>query len=85
MPHQTVNIHAAKSGLSRLIKRAEKGEYITIARDGLPVAQLAPVPKSERSRLSPDDPLLNLEAFSVAGPGGKMSNTDIDNLLYGRA
>jgi prevent-host-death family protein len=85
MPITTINIHAAKSSLSRLVKRAEKGECITIARAGRPVAQLGPAPQRERLRLSPDDPLLNLESFAVEGPGGKISNADIDRLLYGRA
>ena len=73
----TVNIHAAKSGLSRLVKRAEQGEWITIARAGRPVARLGPAAQRERLRLSPDDPLLNLDTFAVSGPGGKLANADI--------
>ncbi len=84
VPNSVVNIHAAKSSLSRLIKRAEKGERITIARDGKPVAQLVPVARDGDSALSPDDPLLNLETFAVAGPGGNLSNAEMDRLLYGR-
>jgi uncharacterized protein (UPF0335 family) len=37
MPQTFVNIHAAKTQLSQLVKRAERGERITIARDGKPV------------------------------------------------
>jgi prevent-host-death family protein len=85
MPQVSFNIHAAKSNLSRLVMRAEKGERITIARAGRPVAQLGPAPQSERVPLSPDDPLLNLDRFAVEGPGGKMTNKDIDHLLYGHA
>jgi prevent-host-death family protein len=85
MPPVSFNIHAAKSNLSRLVMRAEKGERITIARAGRPVAQLGPAPKGERVPVSPDDPLLNLDRFAVDGPGGRMTNKDIDNLLYGRA
>ena len=85
MPATVVNIHAAKSGLSRLVKRAERGERITIARAGRPVAQLGPAPHNGTSELSPDDPLLNLDKFAVSGPGGKMTNPDIDRVLYGRA
>jgi prevent-host-death family protein len=85
MPATIVNIHAAKTGLSRLIKRAEKGERITIARAGRPVAQLGPAPQRERLELSPDDPLLNLDTFALTGPGGKLTNADIDRLLYGHA
>jgi prevent-host-death family protein len=37
-----VNIHEAKTHLSRLVDRAAKGEEITIARAGKPVARLVP-------------------------------------------
>lgn len=35
-----VNIHEAKTNLSRLVDRAAEGEEITIARAGKPVAKL---------------------------------------------
>jgi prevent-host-death family protein len=37
-----VNIHVAKSTLSRLIARVESGEEVVIARGGRPVARLVP-------------------------------------------
>jgi len=40
---EVVNIHAAKTHLSKLLERVEKGETIVIARAGKPVAELAPV------------------------------------------
>jgi prevent-host-death family protein len=46
---RTVNIHDAKTRLSRLIERVEAGEEIVIARAGRPVARLAPL----RARLGP--------------------------------
>jgi len=39
----TVNIHAAKTHLSRLIDEAAAGTEITIARAGRPIAKLAPL------------------------------------------
>lgn len=39
----TVNIHEAKTHLSRLLEQVEKGERIIIARAGKPVAELGPV------------------------------------------
>ena len=36
----TVNMHEAKSQLSRLVDAATRGEVITIAKAGVPVAQL---------------------------------------------
>ncbi len=40
-----VNVHAAKTQLSKLLQRVEAGEEIVIARNGTPVARLAPVEK----------------------------------------
>jgi prevent-host-death family protein len=37
-----VNIHEAKTHLSRLVERVESGEEITLARAGRPVARLVP-------------------------------------------
>ena len=39
---KAVNIHEAKTHLSRLIQRAEAGEEVVIARAGEPVAKLVP-------------------------------------------
>ena len=39
-PLTTVNIHEAKTQLSRLIRAAEAGEDVVIARAGVPVVQL---------------------------------------------
>ena len=36
----TVNVHEAKTHLSRLLARVEAGEEVVIARNGKPVAQL---------------------------------------------
>jgi len=83
MAETIINIHAAKTRLSQLVARAEKGEHITIARAGRPVARLGPAPRAKRRKLPADDPLLNLEKFAVDGPGGKLTNTDIDRILYG--
>ncbi len=79
----TVNIHAAKTNLSQLIARAEKGERITIARAGKPVAQLGPAPKAKKRRLPPNDPLLNLDQWGFDGPGGELTNEEIDRIVYG--
>lgn len=40
---EIVNIHQAKTQLSRLIERVSAGEEIVIARGGKPVARLAPL------------------------------------------
>ena len=51
-----VNIHQAKTELSRLVERVEAGEEIIIARAGRPVAKLTPITKAPgRRRLGPLD------------------------------
>ena len=45
-----VNIHEAKTHLSRLVERAEAGEEIVIARAGRPVARLVGVGKPPAAR-----------------------------------
>jgi prevent-host-death family protein len=44
MNETVVNIHEAKTHLSRLIERAAAGETIIIAKAGEPKVQLLPVP-----------------------------------------
>jgi prevent-host-death family protein len=43
-----VNMHEAKSTLSRLVEEAEAGEEIVIARAGKPVVTLVPVRPARR-------------------------------------
>ena len=49
---RTINIHEAKTHLSRLVEEASEGEEIVIAKAGKPVARLVPVNRtSSRRRL----------------------------------
>ena len=47
----TVNVHEAKTQLSQLLARVERGEEVTIARAGKPVARLVGVKPTEKRRL----------------------------------
>lgn len=47
-----VNIHEAKTHFSRLLQRVAAGEEVTIARAGVPVARLVPVPL-EKKKIRP--------------------------------
>ncbi|MGH8471188.1 MAG: type II toxin-antitoxin system Phd/YefM family antitoxin [Gammaproteobacteria bacterium] len=44
----TVNIHEAKTQLSRLLEAAARGEEIIIAKAGKPIARLVPIEKPKR-------------------------------------
>ena len=46
----TVNIHEAKTHLSRLIDRAAKGEPFIIAKAGKPLVKVVPLQTSEPGR-----------------------------------
>lgn len=52
-----VNIHAAKTNLSKLIARAEAGEEVIIAKAGHPVARLTPVRLAEARGVAEPDAL----------------------------
>jgi prevent-host-death family protein len=62
MTEPTVNIHEAKTHLSRLVERVEAGEELVIARAGRPVARLVPY----RPRATPREPGLWRGSVSLA-------------------
>jgi prevent-host-death family protein len=75
----TVNVHEAKTHLSRLLERVEHGERIVIARAGRPVAVLQAI--EEPPRRTPghdrvvihdnfDDPLPEFAEYLPAVPRG---------------
>jgi prevent-host-death family protein len=45
-----VNVHAAKTNLSQLLKQAQAGEEVIIAQAGVPVARLVPIASASASR-----------------------------------
>ena len=48
---KTVNVHEAKTHLSRLLSRVERGDEIVIARAGRPIARLLPFEAKKPGRL----------------------------------
>jgi prevent-host-death family protein len=55
-----VNIHEAKTHLSRLLMRVAQGEEIVIARAGKPIARLVPVEPRPRRILGQDEGLFEV-------------------------
>jgi prevent-host-death family protein len=47
----TVNMHEAKTHLSKLVARVALGEEVVIAKAGKPVARLAPIQDKPRQRI----------------------------------
>ena len=50
-----VNIHEAKTHLSKLLQRVMNGEHIVIAKAGKPVAVLSPVEPAPEPRIPGND------------------------------
>lgn len=51
---KTVNIHEAKTHLSRLLRQVAAGEEVVIARSGRPVARLVPIERERPRALGTD-------------------------------
>jgi prevent-host-death family protein len=75
-----INIHEAKTHLSRLIERVEAGEEFVIARAGRPAARLVPLEKVGRP----------IKSGGLKIPGGvpddfnTMFEKEIETMFYGR-
>lgn len=50
MASEIVNVHAAKTHLSRLLEQVEGGQEVVIARAGRPIARLVPYVEVPRRR-----------------------------------
>ena len=48
---RTVNIHEAKTNLSRLVERAAKGEPFVIAKAGKPLVKVVPLDQPSRAEI----------------------------------
>ena len=51
MKARQVNVHQAKTHLSKLLAEVERGAEVIVARDGEPVAKIVPFPKPVKNRL----------------------------------
>jgi prevent-host-death family protein len=51
----TVNIHQAKTHLSKLLERVMQGEQIIIAKAGRPIAVLSPISEAPAPRIPGND------------------------------
>ena len=51
MAGDQVNVHEAKTHLSRLLERVEAGEEVVVARAGRPIARLIPFQRRQEPRV----------------------------------
>ncbi|MGC8549872.1 MAG: type II toxin-antitoxin system Phd/YefM family antitoxin [Acidobacteriaceae bacterium] len=77
---EQINIHEAKTHLSRLLERVAAGESIVIAKAGRPVAKLVAVEaEKKRGRLG----FLN-GAFAIPDDFDQMGEKEIAGMFSGR-
>lgn len=77
---KVVNIHAAKTQLSRLIAEVVAGEEVVISRAGTPLVRLVPVAAGERPRT-----LGALAGAVVEADDCWAPDTETETLFYGGA
>ena len=77
-----VNVHEAKTQLSRLLEMVENGETVVIARHGKPVAELVP------ARTKKPFPFGIAKDRPLVAPGDEwwqpMTDAEVDDFLEGR-
>ena len=59
----------------------ERGERLILTYRGKPIARLEPISELPPP-IPPDDPLLNIEDWAVDGPGGDLTNEEMDRIIY---
>jgi prevent-host-death family protein len=76
---RTVNIHEAKTQLSRLVDQAAKGEPFVIAKAGKPMVKVMPLSAPEAGKLK----RLGFLAGQIAVPEDfdRMGSTEIEQLF----
>jgi prevent-host-death family protein len=84
---RVVNVHQAKTHLSRLIDDAHAGETILLAKAGKPWARLMPLapppPQRIPGRLRSQGPLSNPNALLEPMAANELASWDESNLLPG--
>lgn len=79
---QTINIHEAKTQLSKLVEQAAKGESFIIAKSGKPMVKVMPVDvpvKKIPQRLGAMEGL-----FTVPDDFDTMFQKEIEEMFYGK-
>ena len=75
----TVNIHEAKTHLSRLVERAARGETIVIAKAGRPMVKLVPLGSAKATK--PKRLGFLQGAFKVPVDFDSMASEEIESLF----
>jgi prevent-host-death family protein len=77
---ETVNIHEAKTHLSRLIEKAAAGEPFIIAKAGKPMVQVSAIPEAESKLRKPG---FLKGQFKVPKDVKAFAREEIDEMFFG--
>lgn len=80
---RTVNVHEAKTHLSRLLGEVAEGETVVIAKSGRPVAKLVPIGAAEAR--PPQRLGFMAGRYSVPDDFDEMGRAEIEKLFAGDA
>ena len=80
---KTVNIHEAKTHLSRLIEKAAQGEPFVIAKAGKPLVKVVPLDTSTGAQVRRTGFLHG--PFSIPDDFDHMGKTEIEQMFDGEA
>ena len=67
---------------ARALAAVQRGERFILTHRGRDVARLEPV-RAEAAEPAATDALLRIDDFAVDGPGKRISNSEIDRIVYG--
>lgn len=66
----------------RWLEAVQAGERFVLTYRGEPVARLEPV-RPQSSAIPDDDPIFRVDDYAVDGAGGRLTNEEVDLLIYG--
>lgn len=80
---ETINIHQAKTHLSRLIERAAKGESFVIAKAGKPMVKLVPLSAPQAGKVKRTGFMSG--QLSIPADFDRLGEDEIDALFSGQS
>jgi prevent-host-death family protein len=79
---KTVNIHEAKTQLSKLVDQASKGKPFIIAKAGKPLVKVVPLDTPAKTEVRRLGALLG--QFSIPEDFDRMASAEIEEMFYGK-
>jgi antitoxin (DNA-binding transcriptional repressor) of toxin-antitoxin stability system len=79
---RTLSMLEFRRDAAKALDAVRRGERLLLTYRVKFVARIEPV-RPEPTDIGEDDPMLRIDDFAVDGPGGPLTNAEIDRLVYG--